>query len=441
MVHSRYEVDGKLGYGGQGIVYRVYDRKAKKYRGMKTAFGDTNKEALRREAEILGSIRHRKIPALIQCFPWRGGLCAVMELMPGETLEEDVHFTEEELIRLGISLCRILEYLHGREPPVLYLDLKPSNILIGRGGIRALVDFGCAVQQGRTLGQALCGTRAYAAPEQFRESGTLTVRTDIYALGRVMKKLSQAGGMSSRTEAVWNRCCEASPDRRYPSARAVRVALYQCRRTCLGRSKASLLASPEIRRRAAVLGGTACVSMTLMLSAKMWEDWQYARCQKVLTEALNIPFGQEEESLFRRLQYEDAGGGRTRIAVLASREEEYGKFLYEIGLRYWYGYEEEGGQWRAFGWLEQAEERNLPEQEQMSVQDYLALKPYYAWRRGEEELTKAQWQQILDAWKRLLSREQEAVLAGWNSWEGREEVLEREYRQFAEEMHREGMTD
>ncbi len=438
MIRGRYEVRERLGHGGQGDFYCVYDREARKHRGMKAAFGQENIDALRREAAVLEKLRHPKIPSLFQVFPWRGGFCAVMELMPGKPLDAGRTAGEEELLRLGISLCRVLEYLHGREPPILYLDLKPENILVERGRLTALVDFGCAREMGKDCrtGRAMFGTREYAAPEQFRPGGILTEGTDLYALGRLLKKMAGGRLRGSGAEQVWNRCCEGAAPGRYASAAEVRRELRQCRRRAQGgfcrRARTFRRRHPEAAA-AAVLAGAV---LAVLAAAAAWREWRYRECREALLSLLEPPFGEEEEEEYRRRQYEDVGG-EARIVVLASRGEAYGEFLYETALRYWYGYTGADGQWKALGRLEQAVRYPLPAGMAERAEAYLALKPYYAWRRGETQMEGEDWERTQKAWEELLDDREEALLQGVE----RLEQLEEQYLQFQEERAREERVD
>jgi len=153
---------------------------------------------------------------------------------------------EDEVVKWGVQICDVLEYLHGHEPqPVIFRDMKPSNIIVSGEGKVTLIDFGIAkVFQSDKRG-TMIGTEGYAPPEQYR--GLAEPRGDLYALGATMHHLltnfdprtqtpftfheRPIRGFNSRVseyiESVILRACEYDIDRRWPNARALRQALMQ----------------------------------------------------------------------------------------------------------------------------------------------------------------------------------------------------------------------
>ncbi len=107
-------------------------------------------------------------------------LCRAKKKIPGKTI-----------LRWGIELCDVLDYLHNQKPPVIYRDLKPENLIIGKKGKLSLVDFGIALIRDRHSAEDRLGTAGYAAPEQYR--GRAAVQSDIYGLGMVLKELVKCG--------------------------------------------------------------------------------------------------------------------------------------------------------------------------------------------------------------------------------------------------------
>lgn len=96
-------------------------------------------------------------------------------------------FTEKEVIKLGIDLCRSLEYCG--QLNIIHRDIKPENIFVSRFGDFKLGDFGIARELERTMsGLSKKGTYSYMAPEMYRGE-TYDYRADIYSLGIVMYKL------------------------------------------------------------------------------------------------------------------------------------------------------------------------------------------------------------------------------------------------------------
>src|SRR5437763_5963833 len=93
-------------------------------------------------------------------------------------------------MEIGLLLCSVLEYLHTRQPPVIFRDLKPANVMLTTSGRVDLIDFGIArhFKPGRAKDTMPFGSPGYAAPEQYGKAQT-TPRTDIYSLGVILHQL------------------------------------------------------------------------------------------------------------------------------------------------------------------------------------------------------------------------------------------------------------
>lgn len=204
-----YRVVRPLGKGGMGAVWLVaqteaFDRLAV-LKEVIEYFDPLNAEerqqALARfeaEARILGDLKHPGIPDLYAYFSEGGHNYLVMEYIEGPDLRYSLTYVEgdtgqvvsgsplpaEQVLPYTIEVCQVLEYLAGRQPPVVHNDIKPANILIDQHSGRAvLVDFGTA--KTRYLGTAsrpgsAYGTVGYAAPELYQ--GRSEPRSDVYSL-------------------------------------------------------------------------------------------------------------------------------------------------------------------------------------------------------------------------------------------------------------------
>ena len=112
-----------------------------------------------------------------------------MEYVDGATLEEEMKHTggrlaEPRVIDIALQILDTLAYLHGLEPPVIYRDLKPSNVMMMANGQAKLIDFGIARHFQPQQNATMIGTQGYAPPEQYR--GKVELRSDLYALGATM---------------------------------------------------------------------------------------------------------------------------------------------------------------------------------------------------------------------------------------------------------------
>lgn len=147
-------------------------------------------EQLSKEAAILKNLKHTAIPAIFDIEEDESFLYLIEEYVTGESLQNIVNNQEElpvrNVIEYGIQLCSVMHYLHTcLEEPLLYLDLKPGNILVSQGTIK-LIDFGTCRQQGtQDTVQLSMGTPGYAAPEQYVGVSD-SEKTDVYGVGAVL---------------------------------------------------------------------------------------------------------------------------------------------------------------------------------------------------------------------------------------------------------------
>ncbi len=202
VIGNRYEVESMLAQGGMGHIYLVRDAKLNhKVWVMKEIVRMESRERFIEEAHMLTRLSHPHIPKITDYFePDAEGKCyLVMEYIQGITLQERMDRAPGGIslaasIRYMLELCEILDYLHRQPKPVVFRDLKPSNIMIDEQDHVRLIDFGIARNyDGDKLSDTVqIGTVAFAAPEQFDRKQT-DPRTDIYAVGAVLYYLVTGG--------------------------------------------------------------------------------------------------------------------------------------------------------------------------------------------------------------------------------------------------------
>lgn len=202
---GRFRVLRKIGQGGMGAVYQVEDlRLPGKVWAAKemTDAGLTNPvekqraiASFKQEAQILAKLQHPNIPQVVDSFQQGNKHYIVTEYVDGATLADMLAargrpFAEIEVRAWLTQLCGVLSYLHGRQPPIIFRDLKPQNIMIDRAGQVKLIDFGIArfFKPGKAKDTTLLGTPGYAPPEQHGH-GQTDVRSDIFALGVTLYQL------------------------------------------------------------------------------------------------------------------------------------------------------------------------------------------------------------------------------------------------------------
>jgi eukaryotic-like serine/threonine-protein kinase len=277
LLNKRYRILEVIARGGMGAIYRATDESL----GVEVAVKEnlvTTEEFARqfhREATILAGMRHAHLPRVTDHFVLPDqGQYLVMDYIEGEDLRHHLaslgRLSEAETLRIGLSICDAVAYLHHREPPILHRDIKPGNIKITTAGQVFLVDFGLAkvAQSGQqtTIGaQSL--TPGFAPPEQYGQ-GT-DQRSDIYALAATLYNmltgrtpedaLSRAMGtaeltplaeenplVSAATAAAIERGMAIEPESRFQSADDFLTALQQAAGQPSGppRGKASDAAQP-----------------------------------------------------------------------------------------------------------------------------------------------------------------------------------------------------
>jgi serine/threonine protein kinase len=185
-----YEITGKLGAGGLGMVYAVRHLISQRAEAMKVLLPNQigtaeMAERFRREVQLLATLNHVNIAALHNAFYYNDQLVMVMELIHGETLRD-------RSARLPIPLPIVLSYASqilsalafAHQAGVVHRDLKPSNVMITEANIVKLLDFGIAISDRSTEltnPGFLVGSLNYMSPEQV-SGGKATARSDIYSV-------------------------------------------------------------------------------------------------------------------------------------------------------------------------------------------------------------------------------------------------------------------
>ncbi len=197
LLNGRYRVQRPLAQGGMGAVYAVSDAQQPgavwALKEMDIAQVDPVEQQaavadFRREATLLAALDHANLVKVVDHFAAGGKEYLVMECVQGETVESFLRLrprTAAQVLPIALQLCDVLDYLHGRMPPIIYRDLKPSNAMIEHAtGLVKLIDFGIArfYKPGKQKDTKMMGTPGFAPPEQYG-NGQTDARSDIFALG------------------------------------------------------------------------------------------------------------------------------------------------------------------------------------------------------------------------------------------------------------------
>lgn len=332
-----------------------------------------------------------------------------MDYIEGNTLEtllaEEGAQPQERVADWALQLCDVLDYLHTRSAPVIYRDLKPSNIMLKSDGSVVLIDFGTAreFKEHHAADTCCLGTNGYAAPEQFGGMGQTDARTDIYCLGTTLYHLVTGHNpsdppyelypitkwnpkLSTGLECILQKCTQKNPSDRYQTVRELRYDIMHYK-------DLEVQAQRSYRRRLKIFGASAacsllCAAAGIALSAaaaqKQEEAYQnyvhmagiavdsVEACSLYL-EAVSIDdkrqeayhgfyeraiedgvFSEKEEELFLRL---GISKNRNLQNFRKKNPHAYADFCYGMGNAYWYYYErEENRQVRAVSWFQTAQE-------------------------------------------------------------------------------------
>ena len=261
VLQGRYMVLGGLGAGGFSSVYRARDLRfpsvtrlcAVKEMLIGTAdpeIRDLTIKSFEREASMLAMLNHPAIPDIFDYFTDVNRSYLVMEFVPGQNLQQwldetDEYLDEQKALDWALQVCEPLAYLHSQKPqPIVFRDLKPSNIMLDPYNHIRLIDFGIAklFEASEDKG-TMIGTAGYTPPEQYR--GEATPAVDVYGLGATLHHLLTRQDPRQETpftfserpiraanpaitrafEAIIMRCLAYDPKDRFPDAMALREAL------------------------------------------------------------------------------------------------------------------------------------------------------------------------------------------------------------------------
>jgi hypothetical protein len=199
IIGGRWRLIRLLGRGGMGEVHLGRDLTNGSSVAVKTLAASADEVAadgtlwrlFAEEARLLQSLQHPNLPRVLAFFEEDGVQYLVMEYVSGDTLsdvlQQEGPQEEQRVLGWGRQLCEILADLHGLEPPVIFRDLKPSNVMLRHDGTLMLIDVGIAKASADsktcTVARGLV-TPGFSPPEQY-EGGT-DASSDLYALGATL---------------------------------------------------------------------------------------------------------------------------------------------------------------------------------------------------------------------------------------------------------------
>jgi eukaryotic-like serine/threonine-protein kinase len=255
VVEGKYEILKLIGQGGMSKVYLAMDNRLNKQWAVKEIeknYSDKNSQVFIQsaidEANMIKRLDHPALPRIVDIIDHVDMIYVIMDYIEGEPLnkilEEYGAQPQDLVIEWAKQLCEVLDYLHTCNPPIIYRDMKPANVMLKPDGNIKLIDFGIAreYKEQNLADTVSLGTKGYAAPEQFGGKGQSDARTDVYCLGVTLYHLVTGQNpceppyelypirhwnpqLSGGLERIIQKCTQLNPDDRYQSCAELLYAL------------------------------------------------------------------------------------------------------------------------------------------------------------------------------------------------------------------------
>ncbi len=464
VVDGKYKILNKVGQGGMSVVYLAMNERANKQWAIKEIRKDgvSNYEVVKQnliaETDILKKLSHPHLPSIIDVIDCEDTFLIVMDYIEGNplssALKNEGAQPQEKVVEWAKQICDVLGYLHSRKPPIIYRDMKPSNVMLKPDGNVMIIDFGTAREyKSSSLEDTTClGTQGYAAPEQFGGHGQTDARTDIYCLGATLYHLLTGHNpclppyemypirywnpnLSSGLEEIILKCTQKNPNDRYQSCAELMYALehydeldHEYKRVQNRKWKTFLATSIlAIVSFASAIGFKMAETTTSQnsyeqyiknaVSATTKTDqvgyYQKAICLEpskatAYVELLNRAFlnddnfSQDEAAKMIEILGYKGKGSRTNESYLESNTLNYEDFAFQMGLAYYYYYEGKGNPSMSQAWFEIASSSKKLESTKIERSKRLGrIAGYYASlnssnKAGDSETT------YLDYWNDLI---------------------------------------
>lgn len=475
VIDGKYKILNQIGHGGMSTVYLAMNEKANKPWAIKEVRKEgvfqyeVVRNSLATEIEMLKKLKHPYLPSIIDVIDKEDSYLIVMDYIEGNTLlrvmEEYGVQPPEFVIEWGKQLCEVLGYLHTRKPPIIYRDLKPSNIMLKPNGTIALIDFGTAreYKENHAEDTTCLGTHGYAAPEQFGGLGQTDARTDIYCLGMTLYHLLTGCSpceppyeiqpirelkpeISEGIEKIILKCTRRNPEERYQNCDELLYALehyeeldirYRKRQW----KKFTLFAASSIAAIGlAVTAGAMkylerCTAKNhyqefieeagnQLTPVTMEETYRMAISLQPEDETAYIDllqnvyladdvFSEAEDVQLREILLNDSEG-ITFEKKLKRNKKGYAKFAYQMGITYFYFYEDSGNRSLSLKWFEAAlNSGELNEQQATRSRCLTKIAEYYS-KLGKINKSGDSAISYMDYWNDLTSTIEGDIVASDN---------------------------
>ncbi len=295
-LRDRYIIASLIKAGGMGAVYKAEDKNLSKICAVKELWpywvnSEEERDYLIKkfeiEAKLLSKLHHNSLPRVIDYFTSDDRYYLVMDFIEGYDLDALLRkegrpgLSQDKVLSWAIEICEVLEYLHNHSPPIIYRDLKPSNIMVrSLNNQIVLIDFGIACVIQNEIGSAprtTIGTMGYIAPEQYL--GKPVLASDIYSLGATLYHLltgsmpvpfdykpmqSIVSNIPNLLEELVQKCLKLNVSERVQKVQEVRAGLTQLLK------KTTFVSKGEVPR--AGLRDTLIVRIPSKFSGEIYSD-------------------------------------------------------------------------------------------------------------------------------------------------------------------------
>ncbi len=177
------KIVSKLAEGGNSTVYLAKDENNKRY-ALKVS---ANKKLLRHEAMIYGKVKSPSLATFTEFYEKDDSAVLVTEYIDGDSLLNVVErrngLTFGNAVRIALEVAECIDCFHKSNPPLVFRDIKPENIMVAQDGSIRIIDPGSCISEGED--NSLSVSNGFSAPEQY-EGGRLTPAADVYALAKLL---------------------------------------------------------------------------------------------------------------------------------------------------------------------------------------------------------------------------------------------------------------
>lgn len=415
VVDGKYKILNKVGQGGMSVVYLAMNERANKQWAIKeirkdgSSDYDVVKQGLIAETDILKRLSHPNLPSIIDVIDRDDTFLIVMDYIEGNPLSKALDNygaqNQDDVIEWAKELCDVLGYLHSRKPPIIYRDMKPSNVMLKPDGMVTLIDFGTAREFKETsVEDTQClGTQGYAAPEQYGGHGQTDARTDIYCLGATLYHLVTGHnpcqppyemypirywnpGLSSGLEQIILKCTQRNPADRYQSCEELLYDLEHYSELDIEYKKEEnrkwcLFIASGLLTLITAIGAVGFRSAAGMQTKNSYDAYvaaasvaESSQAMEYFKRSINLKpsdetaylallnyilsdnqITSEEDEELRTIFNETNGTARSNIEYLKlNNKDAYESFAYELGNAYFYTYQEANRRAKSQKWFEVA---------------------------------------------------------------------------------------